>query len=83
MQEAAEPFAIRVRDLVVGPGAIADAAARRALFDVVTTHGADRLSPGGLNRLFLRSANTGNVDLILPLEDIPPALVRLVSGDAD
>jgi two-component system chemotaxis response regulator CheB len=27
--------------------------------------------------------HTGNVDLVLPLEDIPAALVRLVSGDAD
>ena len=27
--------------------------------------------------------DTGNVDFILPLEDIPGALVRLVHGDAD
>src|SRR5262249_34827690 len=35
---------------------------RDALFDVVTTYGADVLARSAMNRLYLRSANTGNVN---------------------
>jgi len=67
---ATEPTVARVvtgsfalGDLAVSPVALADAPARAALFDVVTAHSTDALSAGGLNRLYLRSANVGNVDL--------------------
>jgi hypothetical protein len=53
-------------DLVVNPGAeLAAGAARDALFDVVTTYGPDRLVRSATNRLYLRSANTGNVNIAL------------------
>ena len=51
-------------DLVVVPGAeVAVGADRQALFDVITTWGRDVIAPSATNRLYLRSANTGNVDL--------------------
>ena len=51
-------------DLVVVPGAeVAAGVARDALFDVLTTFGPDVLVRSATNRLYLRSANTGNVDI--------------------
>ena len=51
-------------DLVVVPGAeVAAGTARDALFDVVTTFGPDVLVRSATNRLYLRSANTGNVNI--------------------
>jgi len=48
-------------DLVVAPNPVLADADRRALFDVLSTHGADRLAGGAENHLYLRSANVGNV----------------------
>jgi hypothetical protein len=52
---------LALADLVVTPAAVVGDAAMRALFEVVTTHGVDRLTPGANNDLYLRSANTGNL----------------------
>ena len=52
---------LALADLVAAPAAVVGDPAQRALFDVLTTHGADRLTAGGNNDLYLRSANTGNV----------------------
>lgn len=51
-------------DLAVVPGAaVAAGPDREALFDVVTAWGRDVLARSATNRLYLRSANTGNVAL--------------------
>ncbi len=51
-------------DLVVVPGAeVAAGVVRDALFAVGAARGVDALAPSTTNRLYLRSANTGNVDV--------------------
>jgi hypothetical protein len=52
---------LALADLVATGGAVAGDDARRALFDVVGTHGLDTIAGGADNHFYLRSSNTGNV----------------------
>jgi hypothetical protein len=49
-------------DLVAARNAVAGGADQQALFQVTTTHGTDTIAGGADNHLYLRAANTGNVD---------------------
>jgi hypothetical protein len=52
---------LALADLLAAPNPVVGDPAQRALFDVIATHGSDRLTPGATNELYLRSANTGNL----------------------